>query len=118
MPRYRISNAARADIVDILRLSQTQFGDQARQRYQALILAALQAPADTPYRIGSHERGELAPGLRSYHLSYSRQQAKQTHGTVKSPRHIVFYRVASDDVIEVLRLLHDAMEVQLHLPND
>ncbi|KRP66964.1 type II toxin-antitoxin system RelE/ParE family toxin [Pseudomonas orientalis] len=118
MPQYRISNPARADIVDILRLSQTQFGDQARQRYQALILAALQALADTPYRIGSHDRDELAPGLRSYHLIYSRQQAKQTHGTVKSPRHIVFYRVANDDVIEVVRLLHDAMEVQLHLPNN
>ncbi|MBN3862180.1 type II toxin-antitoxin system RelE/ParE family toxin [Pseudomonas frederiksbergensis] len=113
----RISNAARADIVDIvdiLRLSQTQFGDQARQRYQALILAALQAIADTP----SHDRDELAPGLRSYHLIYSRQQAKHPPGTVKSSRYIVFYRVANDDVIEVVRLLHDAMEVQLHLPND
>jgi len=37
---------------------------------------------------------------------------------VKNPRHIVFYRVASDDVIDVVRLLHDAMDVQLHLPND
>ncbi|CRM37855.1 Toxin ParE1 [Pseudomonas sp. 37 R 15] len=118
MPQYRISNAARADIVDILRLSQTQFGDQARQRYQTLILAALQALADTPYRIGSHERGEVAPGLRSYHLSYSRQQAKHPHGAVKSPRHVVFYRVANDEVIEVVRLLHDAMDVQLQLPDD
>ncbi len=118
MPQYRISNAARADIVDILKLSQTQFGDQARQRYQALILAALRAIAGTPYCIGSHDRDELAQGLRSYHLIYSRQQAKHLNGMVKSPRHIVFYRVASDDVIEVVRLLHDAMEVQLHLPND
>ena len=68
MPQYRISNAARADIVDILRLSQTQFGDQARQRYLALILSALQAIARTPYRIGSHDRDELSPGLRSYHF--------------------------------------------------
>ena len=118
MPQYRISNAARADIVDILRLSQTQFGDQARQRYQTLILTALQALASKPYCIGSHDRDELAPGLRSYHLTHSRQQAKQTHGTVKSPLHIVFYRVANDDVIEVVRLLHDALEVQLHLTND
>lgn len=28
-------------------------------------------------RIGSHDRDELAPGLRSYHLTYSRQQAEQ-----------------------------------------
>ena len=59
-------------------------------------VAALQALADTPYCLGSHDRDELSPGLRSYHLIYSRQQAKQTHGTVKSPRHIVFYRVAND----------------------
>ena len=48
MPQYRLSTTARADIVDILRLSQAQFGDQACQRYQALILAALQAIANTP----------------------------------------------------------------------
>lgn len=30
----------------------------------------------------------------------------------------MFYRMANDDVIEVVRLLHDAMELQLHLPND
>ncbi|WP_449123951.1 type II toxin-antitoxin system RelE/ParE family toxin [Pseudomonas viridiflava] len=118
MSHYRISSSARADIVDILRISQTKFGDQARQRYQTLILTALQALASAPYCIGSQDRDELAPGLRSYHLVYSRQQAKHPHGTVKSPRHIVIYRVANDDVIEVVRLLHDAMEVQLHLPND
>ncbi|EGH45799.1 plasmid stabilization system protein, partial [Pseudomonas syringae pv. pisi str. 1704B] len=69
---YGIWSAARTDIVDRLRLSQTPFGDQARQRYQALILSALQAIADTPYRIGSHDCDELAPGLCSYYLIYSR----------------------------------------------
>ncbi|MGE7957486.1 type II toxin-antitoxin system RelE/ParE family toxin [Pseudomonas sp. NPDC089530] len=118
MPQYRISNAAHTDVVDILRFFQAQFGDQARQRYQALILTALQDIAGTPYRMGCHDRAELAPGLRSYHLIYSRQQAKQPHGTVKSLRHIVFYRVTNDEVIEVVRLLHDALEVQMHLPND
>lgn len=86
MAQYRISNAKRADIVDIvdivdiLRLSQTLFGDQARRRYQALILASLQAIAGAPYRVGSHDRDELAPGLRSYHLIYSRQQTNTPMG--------------------------------------
>jgi len=31
--------------------------------------------------------GELAPGLRSYHLIY---HASLPHGTIKSPRPIVF----------------------------
>lgn len=51
-------------------------------------------------------------------LTYLRQQPKDPHGTVKSPRHIVFYRMVNDDLIEVVRLLHDAMEVPLHLPDD
>lgn len=51
MLQYRVSNPARADIVDILRLSQTQFGDQARLRYQALILTAVQALAERLIRI-------------------------------------------------------------------
>ncbi|RON45166.1 type II toxin-antitoxin system RelE/ParE family toxin [Pseudomonas frederiksbergensis] len=114
MPQYRITNAARADIVDILRFYRTQFGDQA----QALILSTLQSIAGTPYRTGCHDRDELVPDLRSYHHVYSRQQAKHPHGMVKSPRHIVFYRVANDDVIEVVKLLHDAMEVSSHLPTE
>lgn len=118
MPRYRISTPARPDIVPVLRHPHTQLGDQARRRYQALILAALRALADTPHRIGSHERDELAPGLRSYHLIYSRQLARQTDETVKSSCHIVFYRVANDGVLEVVRLLHYAMEVQSYLPHD
>ncbi len=69
MPQYRISNPARADIVDILRLSQTQFGDQARQRYQALILAALQALADTPYRIAMSLHRAFAAITSSIHAS-------------------------------------------------
>lgn len=49
--QYRVSNPARADIGDTLRLSQTRFGDQARLRYQALILTALQALAERLIRI-------------------------------------------------------------------
>ena len=62
------------------------------QFYQALILATLQTLAGTHYLNGSHGRDELAPGLRNYHLVYSRQQAKHLHSSVKSPSHIVFYR--------------------------
>jgi toxin ParE1/3/4 len=69
----------------------------------------LQAIAGAPYRIRGHDREEVAPGLCSDHLIYSRQQAKQTRATVKSPRHIVFYRVANDDVIEFVSILDDAM---------
>ncbi len=118
MSQYRISNAARTDIVDILRSSQLQFGGAARHRYQALILTALQEIAALPQRIGTAGRDDIAPGLRSYHLTHSRQSARQSRAYVKKPRHIVFYRVLTGDVIEVVRLLHDAMDVQLHFPEE
>jgi toxin ParE1/3/4 len=35
---------------------------------------------------------------------------------VQNPRHILFYRMADDQVIEVVRILHNAMEARLHLP--
>ena len=54
------------------------------------------------------------PSQRSPRLFTPAGQTNQ--GTVKNPRHIAFYRGANDDVIEVVRLLHDAMEAQLHYP--
>nr|WP_223444075.1 type II toxin-antitoxin system RelE/ParE family toxin [Pseudomonas sp. BF-R-19] len=92
---------------------------QHAKGYQALILAALQA-IGMPYRIGSHDRDELRRAFASITSSThaNRPTGQTVRGTVKCPHHIVFYRVVNDDVIEVVRLLHDAMEVQLHLPND
>ncbi len=54
-------------------------------------------------------------GLRSFHLTYVRNQAATATGTVQRPRHIVFYRLADDQIIEIVRILHDAMEVRQHL---
>lgn len=114
MVQYRISEDARADIVDILGYSQAQFGLAARRRYQGLILATLEAIANQPDRIGSNDRDEISPGLRSLHLVHCRISSPA--GRVQRPRHVVFYRLGADAVVEVVRLLHDAMEVQRHLP--
>lgn len=116
MVQYRISVPAQTDIVDILRHSQAQFGTAARQRYQRLILTALEGLAVAPHRIGSSFRDDIAPNLKSIHLHYWRKHSATTHGVVLKPRHIIFYRLADDNFIEVVRILHDAMESRLHLP--
>jgi toxin ParE1/3/4 len=51
-------------------------------------------------------------------LFHWRNHAVTPADIVQKPRHIIFYRLADDEVIEVVRLLHDAMEVKLHLPED
>lgn len=113
MAKYRISHDAQADIVDILRFTHNRFGDAARRRYQALIGAALEAVATDPRQVGSISREELGAGLRSIHLVYCRSMPNV--GKVVRPRHFVFFRVATDQVLEVVRVLHDSMELERHL---
>lgn len=113
MVRYRVASAARMDIADALRYSRFKFGPAARRRYLALIGATFEAIAEQPERTGSHARDELAPGLHSFHLRHARKPSAQDR--VDRPRHIVFYRIGSDGVIDIVRLLHEAMEVRRHL---
>lgn len=114
-PRYRITATARADIVATLRYSHVQFGGPARLRYQSLIYTALSNVAISPKRIGSADREDIFFGLRSYHLHHARDCSKTGLGAVGRPRHVVFYRIADDGVVEILRMLHDGMEATLHL---
>uniref|UniRef100_UPI00356A84DB type II toxin-antitoxin system RelE/ParE family toxin n=1 Tax=Pseudomonas aeruginosa TaxID=287 RepID=UPI00356A84DB len=116
MAKYRISHGAQADIVDILRFTHNRFGDAARRRYQALIGAALEAVATDPQQVGSISREELGAGLRSIHLVFCVYcRSMPNVGKVVRPRHFVFYRVATDQVLEVVRVLHDSMELERHL---
>ena len=112
MAQYRISQDARADIVDILRHSQVKFGLAARRRYQGLILATLDAIAKQPDRIGSYEQDQIGPGLRSLHLVHCYSSSPATRA--QRPRHVVLYRLGVDTIVEIVRLLHDAMEIQHH----
>jgi toxin ParE1/3/4 len=41
MVRYRLSDAAQADVVNILDWTHGEFGEAARLRYESLIVAAL-----------------------------------------------------------------------------
>lgn len=109
MAQHRISQDARADIVDILWHSQVKFGLAARRQYQGLILAALDAIAKQPDRVGSYERDQIGPGLRSLHLVHCCSSSPAARA--QRPCHVVLYRLGADTVIEIVRLLHDAMEI-------
>jgi toxin ParE1/3/4 len=114
----RVSRPAQADIAAVLRWSSSEFGPSARQRYAALITTALQDLLTDPARIGARERPELGYGLSSYHLQFSRRHVPAASGVVRLPRHLPLFRVEPDGTLAVLRLLHDAMEMTLHLPSD
>jgi toxin ParE1/3/4 len=118
MAIYRLARTAQADIVDILAYTEANFGKVGRLRYEQLLVTAMRDIATEPERIGSLSRPELGENVRSYHLRHSRRQATAGQGIVLRPRHLLLYRFAHSGLIGIGRVLHDAMEIERHLPRD
>ena len=117
MLRYRLSAAAQGDVLSILAWTNEQFGEAARLRYESLIVAALRDVAGQPDRPGSLARPELGAGVRSWHLRLSRDHVKAGVEVVRRPRHFLVYR-PEPALVVIGRVLHDAMELALHLDAD
>lgn len=74
MAGYRLTHAAQADIVAILAWSDEQFDEEARQRYEALIVRAIRDAASRTEGVGHTPQPELGDGILSWHLAQSRTQ--------------------------------------------
>ena len=74
-------------------------------RYAALITRALGDIQADPLRPGSHSRNWLADGVRTYHLELSR--ARVAGSRVKTPRHLIIYRVGQS-LVQVLGVAHES----------
>ena len=113
MKRYRLSGPAKADIAAILQTSERNFGADARVRYRALVSAALRRIASDPEGHATVARDDLVVGLRSYHIRHSRDDSVEA--PVAHPVHVIFYRQLEPDLVEIVRVLHDRMDVGRHL---
>jgi toxin ParE1/3/4 len=114
--KIRVTRTARRDIATLLKRSENEFGKEAALRYEALLGQALRDLSDDPQRPGSQKWSELFLGARIYHLRFSRKRAQGSLGIVHNPRHFVVYREHDENVIEVIRVLHDSRDLQRHLP--
>lgn len=118
MPQCIVSPAAEQDIEAILFWTEEQFGQEARLRYEAILIQAIADLAEDATRPGSHNRPELAASARTYHVRHSRNNVTLPVGRVKNPRHFLLYRVRDDGRLEISRILHDSMDLEKHLPNE
>ena len=118
MPRFILSRAAERDIESILAWTHERFGEQARLRYEALPVRAILDVADNAERTGSQRRPEIAPNARTYHLWHSRDRVQPSSDRVRSPRHFLLFRIRGDSAIEIGRVLHEAMDLGHHLPDE
>jgi len=116
MGQFTLSPAAERDITSILAWTHEHFGEQARLRYEALLVQAIVDVAEDPERPGCALRDEISSVARTYHLWHSRNHVDKTLGRVRRPRHFLIYRFTDDNQIEIGRVLHDSMDLPSHLP--
>ena len=109
MAEYRLSAPAEAQIDQILEWSQEQFGDQARERYAALLVAAMEDVAEDPSRAAVVWRRSGRADLGIYHVSHSRERVPDPPGSVGEPRHYVVFRVGAGGVVDILGFIHERM---------
>ncbi len=103
--RLFLSDIAKADIQQILRTTRAQFGPLQVPKYRSLLTEARKRLREHP-ELGHHREG-LPPDWRLFHISQRGRPA----------RHFILYVLnRSEDRIDVLRVLHDAMDVPRHWP--
>jgi toxin ParE1/3/4 len=117
-PRYqlRVAKAAQDDIAQVLEWTAHAFGTPGLKRYEALIQAALSDLATDPNSAGVRIRDDIGPAICTYHLASSRKRSSMGNQVAK-PRHLMVFRVVGN-VVQVARLLHDAMDFARHIPED
>lgn len=108
--RVRLTAQAEADVAEILEWTAGQFGDAQAHRYAETLTSAIEALSEGPDAPGAKLRNEIARGLMTLHV------ARKGH----RGRHFVLFRVSRESgrqVIDVLRVLHDAMDLVRHAPS-
>jgi len=111
--RAVVTAKARRDLFILLATSRTQFGAAAQLRYRLLLEQAILDLANNPRRPGVASPGGVPDGVSLYHSRRSRPRAPAAH-RVGRPRHVLVFRVRGEDV-EILRILHDAMDLPSHM---
>ena len=106
--RVVLGSEAEKDFVRILGDTRDTFGPRQEIIYETTILAAIADLDSGPEILGSLARDDLRPGIRSLHIA--------RHG--RRGRHVIVYRARHENIIDVIRILHDAMDFARHIPPD
>lgn len=113
MRRLDITARARRDTAAALRDSLRNFGPLAVDRYILLIDQAYADLRADPERPGVRSDPEISQDIRLYPLRLSRMRVS-AKDRVGKPRHVVAFRF-DDTRIEIIRLLHDGMDLPRRL---
>ena len=102
----RLTDQAELDLLDIMIWTAENFGRRQAIDYAETITLAIEALHDGPEVPGAKERKDIGPSIRTLHLKRLGRKG----------RHFVVFKSAPHQTIEVLRLLHDSMDLARHVP--
>jgi toxin ParE1/3/4 len=104
--QVRLASQAEQDLFDIILWTAENFGTKQAEHYAATIALAIEALHYGPEILGFKVRDEIGMGVRTLHAA--RQGRKG--------RYFVAFSVSEGHIINVLRLLHDSIDLAIHLP--
>ena len=113
MPAWqvRVASLAQADLDDIFDWTTRRFGAAQAELYGLTLLTALDTLENGPRIIGVKKRDDIGRGMQTLHVALNGRRG----------RYFILFRAASEgkqDVIHVLRILHDAMDLPRHFADD
>lgn len=102
--RVRLAEPAQQDFAAILYYTRDTFGVQQAEIYEDRIITSLEKLEEGPHVAGSMLRNAMLQ-LYTLHITLGGRRG----------RHFIAYRPVGNDVIEVLRILHDASDLERHV---
>jgi toxin ParE1/3/4 len=104
--RVRLGAAAEVDFANILKWTAENFGARQSRAYRDILVQAIGELAAGPDVAGSRTRDEIMAGLRTLHVARRGRRGS----------HFLMYRAAPNSTIEIVRILHDRMDLRRHVP--
>lgn len=100
MAKFRLTNKAVKDLSDIWNYTFDTWSEQQADRYYEMLIASCQQVAENPQLLGKRY-DEILEGLRGF----------------KAQKHILFYQILPTGEVEIIRILHERMDLlhQMHL---
>lgn len=95
--KYRISKQAINDLNDIWVYTFNKWSKEQADRYYDLIIGEIEFIAD------------------NYLIGKSAEQTRKNYRLTKIKSHLIFYRKAENEIVEVVRILHQRMDIKKRL---
>lgn len=107
--RVRLAKAAEDDFAEVVDWTARRFGERQAAAYARVLVEAIVALEAGPRQPGVTERDDIRKGILTLHVARKGRRG----------RHFILFRVGDAEArrIDVVRILHDAMDLPRHPPS-